>query len=246
MIPSLKKRFWQEVTISRRDGAFVVEVDGHRIRTPAGSLLAVPTPDLADEIAAEWRSVKGEVDPSIMPMTRRANAAIDKVTVQRAEVALMLVEYGGSDLICYRANRPEALTERQALSWDPLIEWAASRFSAPLKTTTGLVHIAQNEASLARLAHPVLRLPPFALTGFHDLVTLSGSLVIGLALTHGFAPAEDLWQRSQVDEIWQTQLWGEDDEAQKATERKRRDFIDAFRFFKMVQQGSKQSYSHAG
>lgn len=234
MIPSLKKRFWSEVTVAEVGLDFEITLDGHKVRTPARSPLLVPTRNLAAAIAAEWQVVVDAVDPARMPMTRRANAAIDKVTAQQAEVAAMLAEYGGSDLICYRATHPPELIMRQAAAWDPLVDWVRATFGTRLNVTAGVIHIAQDRRGLTRFSQPVFQLDSFALTGLHDLVTLSGSLTIGLAATHGFASIDDLWIASQVDEIWQAQLWGDDDEALRNTELKRLDFIDAFRFFQLV------------
>jgi len=231
MIPSLKKRFWTETGVRPIDAGHGVTLDGRPIRTPAKAALVVPTRPLAEAIAAEWQTVEAEVDPALMPLTRRANAAIDKVSPQRTAVVQMLAEYGATDLLCYRAAHPAELATAQAAAWDGLLDWAAAQYDARLHVTTGVVPVAQDAPALARLFAALDGFTPFALTGVHDLVTLSGSLVIGLAATAPDADIEALWQAAQVDESWQTQLWGEDDEAREATGRKHQAFLDAFRFF---------------
>jgi chaperone required for assembly of F1-ATPase len=234
MFPSLKKRFWKDVSVAARGEGYEVFLDTSALRTPSKTALVLPTRELADAIAAEWDAQDRIVDPTTMPMTRRANTAIDKVTKQQAEVAHMLAEYGGSDLCCYRAEFPVELAKRQAAAWDPVLQWAEAKFAAPLKVTTGIIHVGQDQQSLMNYSKPVQALGPFQLTGFHDLVTHSGSLLIALATIFEFADPSDLWDRSQVDEIWQTEQWGADDEATITAAQKSQEYQDAFRFINLV------------
>ncbi|OYW57962.1 MAG: ATPase, partial [Rhodobacterales bacterium 12-65-15] len=138
---------------------------------------------------------------------------------------------GGSDLLCYRATGPAALVERQAKAWDPLLDWAAAALNAPLVVTSGLMPVDQPGASLAALGARVGALSPFQLAAFHDLVALSGSLVLGLALTEGKVTAETAWTLSRLDEEWQVELWGADEEATEAAALKWQAFSTADRFF---------------
>lgn len=221
------KRFWTEVTTVPEEGGFAVLLDGRSVRTPAKTKLVVPTQGLADAVANEWAAQEGEIDPRKMPFTRTANAALDKVTAQHGEVAAMLADYGGTDLICYRAESPEGLVARQSQAWDPLIEWAGETFGARLKPTAGVMFVSQDPKALKALGDPVYLMSPFELAAFHDLVSMSGSLVIGLAVTRGFAEPEALWNASRVDEIWQEEQWGEDEEALQISSLKRTDFLHA-------------------
>ena len=223
------KRFWTEVTVTPKDTGFVIELDGRGVKTPAKAPLVAPTQALADLIAAEWRAQEGSVDPNTMPATRMANAAIDRVTVQHREVAEMLAAYGDSDLTCYRADYPEALVARQAAAWDPALEWAAETFGARLAPRTGLMHDPQEDAALAALAAEVHAMDAFRLATFHDLVSLTGSLVLGLAATRDWRPADAIWDASRIDETWQEEKWGEDEEATRQSTLKRIDFLNAKR-----------------
>ena len=182
---------------------------------------------VAEAIAAEWDAQEGKIDPGTMPFTQSANAAIDKVARQTSEVAEMLAAYGDSDLICYRASGPVELIEKQAEAWNPLLDWTESVLSVKLLVVEGVVHAPQDAAALAR----VDALDTWALTAFHDLVSLSGSLVIGFAALDGFYPAETLWNLSRVDETWQAEQWGSDEEAEEMAARKQSDFIHAKRFY---------------
>jgi chaperone required for assembly of F1-ATPase len=225
------KRFWTTAAVVPDEGGFAVQLDGKPVRTPLKAALVLPTQGLAQAVAAEWQAVEGKVNPATMPLTRMANSAIDKVTPHFAAVADMLADYGGSDLLCYRALQPQALQDRQAEAWDPLLTWAADTLGAPLHPTRGVMPLPQPQASLAALRQAVHALTPFQLAAFHDLVALSGSLVLALAVTRGRLDAETAWTLSRIDESWQIAEWGEDAEAAEVAALKRADFLRADRFF---------------
>ncbi len=226
------KRFWSDTTIEQGASGFEVRLDGRSVKTPAKRLLAAPTELIASKIAAEWDAQEETVDPMTMPWTRSANAALDKVATQRTEVADHLAEYAASDLLCYRAESPEALVARQGKAWDPLLDWASDAFGARLKVTKGVMPVAQDPADVERLSARMRGMSAFQLTGFHDLVTLTGSFILGLATVEGRGDSETLWSLSRVDEDWQIEQWGEDEEASEAADTKKIAFFHATEFFR--------------
>ena len=223
------KRFWRGVSVAPEEGAHAVRLDGRPLRTPGRAPLRLPTPALAEAVAEEWRAVGDLVDPRAMPFTRAANAAIDKVAPEREAVVAELAGFGASDLLCYRAEGPEALAARQAEAWDPLLDWAARAHGARLAVTRGVMPTPQDPGALDRLAAPLTAADAFALTALSDLVALTGSLVIGLAAASGEWDPGELWARSRIDEDWQEALWGRDEEAAEAAALRRRDFLGAER-----------------
>jgi chaperone required for assembly of F1-ATPase len=225
------RRFWTSATVTAAGGGFTIQLDGKPVRTPLKAALILPTEGLAQAVAAEWQAVEGKVNPAVMPFTRMANSAIDKVAPQITAVADMLADYGGSDLLCYRATAPEALADRQAAAWDPLLDWAATALDAPLHAVPGVMPHAQPGPSLAALRRAVRDLSACQLVAFHDLVALSGSLVLALAVTRGRLSADAAWDLSRIDEAWQIAEWGEDAEAAEVAALKRADFLRADRFF---------------
>ena len=226
-----QKRFWDAARAVEQGDGWTVRLDDKSLKTPAKRTLEVPTRALAQAVAAEWDAQDGLIDPLSMPMTRSVNATLDKVMPQIAEVAEVISAYGETDLLCYRAEGPEGLQMKQAEAWDPLLDWARSALGADLEATAGIVPIAQPEASITRLEGRVREADPFALTALHDLVSLSGSLVIGLAALENVLPVEELWRRSRIDETWQESQWGIDEEAAALAAAKRQDFLHAARYF---------------
>ncbi|GFE48679.1 ATPase [Roseobacter cerasinus] len=228
------KRFWTAAEVTEAADGFAVALDGRPVKTPAKRDLHVPTRGLAEAVAAEWAAQGEVINPLEMPFTRTANAAIDKVANQQAEVADMLAAYGDSDLLCYRAEAPGALVSRQAAQWDPILDWAAAALGARLHPRVGVMHAPQDAEALDRLSAQVHALSVFQLTAFHDLVSLSGSLILGFAAAHDLKKIEALWDISRLDEIWQAKQWGQDDEAEAAAAVKFAGFGHAKRVFELA------------
>lgn len=231
------KRFWKSTEIRPDAEGYGVSLDGRPVKTPAKAPLILPTEGFAEAVRAEWDAVEEVIDPTRMPFTRTANAAIDKVAQQKPEVAEMIADYGGTDLLCYRAEVPRGLRARQDAGWDPLLDWAAQSHGARLAVTSGVMHLAQDAAALAPLRAAVARCSPFQLAALHDLVSLSGSLVIGLAVAEGAEDPETAWALSRIDETWQEEQWGEDEEAQAQAALKRAAFLHAAEVWRLSTAG---------
>lgn len=224
------KRFWKETSVIEAEGGFTVQLDGRQVRTPAKAALIVPTRAMADAIAAEWQAQTNKIDPETMPCTRSANSAIDKLTHQQADVVEMLAAYGETDLLSYRADVPPDLVARQQAAWDPLLDWSRDALGAPLAVTAGVMAIPQDPASIAAMKAEIAALDLFKLAAFHDLVALSGSLVLALAVLKKRLTAEEAWHLSRIDETYQIEQWGHDEDAAEQAEIKHQAFLQAERF----------------
>ena len=225
------KRFYKAATVGEGNA---ILLDGRPVRTPGRAPLALPTASLADAIADEWNAQGETIDPRSMPLTGLANAAIDRIGPARDAFAEGLAAYGESDLLCYRAEGPAPLVARQAELWDPVLRWAQDRYDIAFAVTAGIVHRPQPPETVARLAAAVGARDPFELAGLSPLVTVSGSLVIALALAEGALALDAAWGAAALDELWQTEQWGEDAEAAKALAGRRADFAAAARFLSLL------------
>lgn len=225
------KRFWKEATVAEAEAGFHVLLDGRGVSTPGKVPLVLPTRALAEAVAVEWDAQEGEIKPLTMPHTRSANSAIERVTPQLAEVTAMLLEYAETDVLCYRAEGPEELTQRQAAEWDPVLEWAAEALGARLEPRMGVMWISQPAHSIQALAQELRNITPFPMTAMHDLVTLTGSLILGLAVAKGRICAKEAWRLSRIDETWQIEQWGADEEAEEAAAIKEAQLLHAEAFW---------------
>ncbi len=228
------KRFYRQATVSPEAGGVGILLDGRPVRTPARSPLRVPTEELAEAIAEEWNAQGDKIEPHLMPLTGLANAAIDRVAPDPAAFARGLAQYGESDLLCYRADGPQSLVERQARAWDPLLGWARVRFGVEIEITSGVMHRAQPARTVEQFGRAVAARGAFQLAGLAPLVTIAGSLIVALALAEGAIGLEAAWDAAMLDEAWQAEQWGADPLAAASLENRRREFEGAYRFLTLL------------
>jgi chaperone required for assembly of F1-ATPase len=227
-----RKRFYKTASAAERGAReFEVQLDGRSVKTPAGRPLSLPTRALADAIVAEWNAQGDEIAPETLPLTRLANSAIDGVAGREGETVQDIVNYAGSDLVCYRAPSPVELVAEQARVWDPVLAWVAAAHGAPFATGTGVQHVEQPAASLDAINAAVSKFDAFKLAALHVMTTLTGSVLIALAHAEGFLDADAAWAAAHVDDAWQASHWGEDFEAADRQKRRLREFLTASRFF---------------
>ncbi len=225
------KRFWTDVAI---DSDRIVTLDGKPVRTPGRRPLALPTDALAQAVADEWRAVGTDIDPRTMPLTGLANAATDPIAADPGAFAAGLARYAESDLLCYRAEGPPPLVDRQAVAWYPLLDWAAARYDVHFAVTSGVMHVAQPPATIDRLGATVAAFDAFALAGLSPVVTLTGSLVVALSLLEQRIDADTAWTVAGIDEDWSVEMWGEDWQAAQSRAAKRREFDFAVQFLDLL------------
>ena len=237
LAPPLPKRFYAGVTVAPAEGGFTILLDGKPVRTPRKLPLTVPTRPLADAIAEEWAAQKERVDPASMPLSKLAITAIDGVATQMADVAADIVEFAGSDLLCYRAEEPEALAVLQAAAWDPILRWAEPELGARLATAKGILPVVQRPEALERIAAAVAPFDAMALTALHVITTLTGSAILALAHAAGRISAEEAWTAAHVDEDWQISRWGIDVEAAERSVRRWAEMQAASRFLELLRAG---------
>ena len=213
--PPLPKRFYKEAGFAEGPDGFRLTLDGRSANTPARNPLAVPTRGLAEILAAEWGAQGASIDPAQMPVTRLVNTAIDGVAPRREAVIEDLAAYAGTDLVAYRAASPDRLVEAQAEAWDPVLDWAHETFRARLILSEGVMHVTQPDTSVAALRDAIAAAEgPFRLAALHTMTTLTGSLLIALAVLHGRLSPEEAWAAAHVDEHYQASVWGRDEEAE--------------------------------
>jgi chaperone required for assembly of F1-ATPase len=206
------KRFYRKAEPVECAGGHGVTLDGRPIKTPGKRDLVVPNARLAAAIAREWNTQESELRPAAMPLTRLATTAIDRVATQRKAIIQQTADYAGTDLVCYRAPHPAALAAHQQAVWQPLIDWAGSRYGGSLVVTTGVIPRSQSATSLRAFAAAVAEQDDWGLTILHVATAASGSLIIGLALMEGQLGAQEAFAASQLDESFQIEAWGEDAE----------------------------------
>lgn len=223
-----RKRFYETAGVGEGENGFAVLLDGRAVKTPSGKPLTAPTRSIAEIIAAEWNAQSELIDPTSMPMTRLGNSVVEGVTDRVDDVVADIAKYFGTDLLCYRAGHPEALVAREARAWDPLLFWAAERFGAHLVLAQGIMHVDQPAQALAALQAALPR-APWAAGAFHVVTTITGSALLALALAEGFRDAGQVWAAAHIDEDWNAEQWGIDEEVAARRAQRLVDFTAAAR-----------------
>jgi len=206
-----RKRVYTSAGVGEADGEYAITLDGKPIRTPSGRQVIVPARAIADAIAAEWNAQAETIDPLTMPLTRLANSVVEGVVDKIDAVADDIAKYLGSDLLFYRAGHPEALVAREAAHWDPILFWAADTLGAHFILAEGIVHVRQPETAIAA-ARAALPADAWSIAALHVLTSLTGSALLALALFHGVIDQDQVWAAAHVDEDWNSEKWGVDEE----------------------------------
>ncbi|RVG19748.1 ATPase [Sinorhizobium meliloti] len=225
----LPKRFYKQASAAPADdGGYAVLLDGRSVRTPAKRAFTVPTEKLAGLLAAEWDAQTEVIDPSAMPLTRIVNTAIDGVALDDRAVFDDILRFVGSDLLCYRADSPKELVARQNEHWNPIIDWAARTLGARFILVEGVIHQEQPAEAVSAFAEGLRGFAtPLGLACLHTVTSLTGSALLALALAMGRLSAEQAWAAAHVDEDWQIEQWGTDEEAFRRRENRWREMLAA-------------------
>ncbi len=228
------KRFYKNVSLGQHETGWQVLLDGRGVKTPGKAAQVVPTHALAEALAAEWERQEGEIDPASFPIRDLADYAIDIAGPTRSAVIAAILRFAESDTLCYRADPEEALFERQAEVWEPLVTAAEARWQVQFVRVSGVIHHAQPAATLARLEAALGELDNLTLAALHTVASLAASLIIGLAALEPGADAHALWHAAELEEEWQAELWGRDAEAEARNARRYVTFVAAMKFAELA------------
>jgi chaperone required for assembly of F1-ATPase len=228
-----RKRFYARAGVTEVEGGFAVTLDGRPIKTPSGRIVTVPVRDIADAISAEWETQQETIAPLTMPLTRFANSVVEGVVDQVERVADDAAKYLRSDLLFYRAGHPEGLVAREARHWDPVLFWAADTLGAHFILAEGVMHVSQPESAV-EAARAALPSDPWQIAAMHVVTSLTGSALLALALHHGVLDPDQVWAAAHVDEDWNAERWGVDEEVAARRAARLVDFTAAARILKSL------------
>lgn len=216
MRPRLAKRFYKEVSVSETGEGFVVLLDGRSVKTPGQATLKFATKPAAELVANEFASQVEVLDPLLMPCYRLANTAVDGVSLDPQSVIEDILRFCGSDLLCYRAEGPDELVQKQRAAWDEPLDWADKLLGTQFNLAEGVMHVAQPRETVAAFGMQIKPIEnPMVLAAFHSMMTLTGSAILALAVFKQHMSAADAWNAAHVDEDHVNEQWGEDQEAKE-------------------------------
>jgi chaperone required for assembly of F1-ATPase len=234
-----RRRFYKEVVVAAPDAehtGYRILLDGKPIKTPSRATLAVPRKPLAQAVAEEWSAQEGVIRPETMILTKLANTAIDRVAPDPAHAREQILVLARSDVVCYRAETPADLVERERQAWDPVLAWLKERFGASLRSASGIGFVAQDDAAIAALSAALLQRNAFFIAGLYAAAALLGSVVLALALSEGELDSEEAFSRANLDKIYQAERWGWDEQDKVKTAAERSELRQISRFLELLSQ----------
>jgi chaperone required for assembly of F1-ATPase len=231
----MPKRFYREVTVALVEDGYAIHLDGKPVRTPAKAAIVLPSQASAQLVADEFAAQGEFIDLPSMPVLRLVNTAIDGVASEADAVAEDILRFSSSDLLCYRANAPQELVERQSQAWDPVLDWARDALGARLTLAEGVMHVEQPRVAITAISlHLLRKKEPLRLAAIHLMTSLTGSALLALAVEEGALDAEEAWAAAHVDEDWNIAQWGEDAEASARRAARKRDMMAAVALLKAI------------
>lgn len=236
------KRFYKTVSIVKSEGiveseggapGYTLMLDDRPVKTPLKHPLLIQAKPLAEAVAKEWDDQREVIDPETMILTKLVNTSLDRVAPRRAEIIAEITSFAASDLLCYRAAGPAPLIEREAAAWDPYLTWARETIDVSLKTINGIAYIEQDPFELQKLAKWLENNNDITLTAAHNITTLTGSAMLTLALLAGGKDPQAVWDAAHVDEDYQIEQWGTDEEAARRRELRHQEYLKTHEFYQL-------------
>jgi len=229
------KRFWKTTSMVKGDDGWMVHLDQRPVKTPAGHPLVLTGEALAKHIQAEWDAQDDHIHPATMPMFRYAVTAIDRVTPQRDYVIDQMLGYTKNEMLCYRTPDQAELAEEQNRHWQPCLDWAKQNYDLTFEVATGIMPIRQPEASVKLAANMLTNMDDFRLAGVFNLISISGSFVVGIAIADGQLSPQEGFDIAFLEELWQAKQWGSDEEAEDRRNRLKQDMIENKQFLSLLE-----------
>jgi len=228
------KKFYKKATVVGKKAPFNVALDGRKIKTPLKSVLEIPTKALAKAIAGEWNEQSDFIEITQMYLTKYANIALDQVGLRKEETVDEITAYASSDLVCYRADTPQGLVDRQSLSWDPVLEWAENSHNLNFICVAGIIYTSQPVSSLGLFHDLLSSRDNHSLTVVHNITTLIGSALLALSVVEGEISSDECWSAAHIDEDWNIEQWGTDEDASARREQRRAEFDGLLTFYNLL------------
>lgn len=203
------KQLYKTVSHSKNEEGYAIQLDGKTVKTPDGQDLIAPNRTMADVILAEWSAQENQIVPDSMPITQTLTTVIGRMR-DRAAITKSLLKYLDTDLLCYRVKEPLEITKRQKEIWDRWLTWFDEQFESPLEVTYGIEALKQDEDTHKQIWNYLESLDDYYFTVLQIITSVAGSIVLGLAFIEGEATPEDVFNAAELEEIYHSEIAGED------------------------------------
>ncbi len=216
-----KKKFWTVTKLKKKESKFGILLDKNLLKTPQKKDCLISNIIIAKDLLKEWSSIQDDINFHNMPVTQICFASLDRKRKEKIILLNKLTEYGMTDLLFYRDTSGTELEKLQSKKWDKLLDWIKNELDLDFKIVNGIMPVEQPKENYNTFFNELEKLDCISLTALSDIVTLSGSLILGLLLLKKKIISKQAWSLAKIDEEWQRSKWGtlpeqvEDDEYKK-------------------------------
>lgn len=241
---------------------YVIDLGDKYLALPDGKTLVLPSKKLAELVLIEWQQIAEQQDAKVKavsqstnssntaqtyqnscPFTRLAFTAFDYQSKKKADLIGTIIDFIKNDSLCFFQDEPEALLKMQKAEWLPYHDFIEKRYGIRPAMASGLTPPQHDFELLEKLELALNAYPVFALVGLYAITRELTSLMLGLVVFHEANELdacieknciETIWQASILEQRFQNQKWGVDEEAEKLQKLSYKNLYTGFEFLKAV------------
>ena len=208
------KKFWKIVQVKKKlKNSFEILLDKRILKTPMQKDLIFSNYKIAKETALEWDIDEKEINTENMVFYGLISTAIDKISNDKVSYIDNVLGFINTDLICYRADKPNELIDLQNSSWNPIISFIKKYIDVELKFFIGVMPSKQSLEIFNRLKTLINSFSDIEISALHRMTNLTGSIFISICILKGDVLKNEAFELSFLDELYQAKNWGVEQES---------------------------------
>ncbi len=208
------RKFWKTVKVKRKSSnSYEILLDKNVLKTPMKKELIIQNSKIAKEIHNEWNQDKNTLDTDAMIFYGIISTSIDKISNNRILYINDILDFIDTDLICYRAEEPNDLVQWQSKNWDPILLKVEKYINNKIDVFKGIMPSKQNKRIKFKINKILTELSDLEIITLHRITNITGSVFLSLCILNNDKIREKAFELSHLDELWQAENWGFEEEA---------------------------------
>lgn len=135
------------------------------------------------------------------------------ITKNREDITKKLVGFARADALLFWSPEDD-LRKEQEQKWMPVIHWADNLINARFKVTTSLEVENAGVETASELKNFMDKLSAKELTAFYLAALNTRSVLLATALVKGHINADEAFELSELEELYQARKWGKEEVAE--------------------------------
>ncbi len=164
-------------------------------------------------------------------MSAKLEQAAAEIKKYRPEIIDKLMKFAATDMLLFWGTDKDLIL-RQEKEWGPLLQWAAQEFGEEFKKTHTLEVSEENQKSGYRLKAFLESLSDRELAAYYLAALNMRSVLLAAALVKGRINAEEAYKAAYLEQLFQAEIWGEDEEAAAKLAERKNELVEVENFLK--------------